>query len=424
MLGTSMQFGRGEDRFFPARPRRNYGHHHHRNLQRSQSAGARGAANGGSASPAAPVTTGKFAVLDDREPENSKPAEVPVFPTPAEGIGRSSNLDRFLESTTPTVPAQYLPKTTIRGWRTCDVEYRPYFVLGDLWESFKEWSAYGAGVPLVMNETNSVMQYYVPYLSGIQLYGEPTREPVNLRGPGEESDSDCSRDSTSDGSSDSELERGLKYSWDWNHRHHVSVSALRMDRLSLREKHVDSQEGSSSDDREADNSQGLLLFEFLERDLPYSREPLADKATSVPDISSSFQISDLACRFPGLKTLRSCDLLSSSWISVAWYPIYRIPTGPTLRDLDACFLTFHFLSTPRIESHFGTGSMCDPDGIPKISLPTFGLASYKLKGSMWSSNAGSERANSLLQVADTWLRGLHVTHPDYQFFSSHGSYRR
>ena len=28
------------------------------------------------------------------------------------------------------------------------------------------------------------------------------------------------------------------------------------------------------------------------------------------------------------------------------YPIYRIPTGPTLKDLDACFLTFHSLSTP------------------------------------------------------------------------------
>jgi len=27
------------------------------------------------------------------------------------------------------------------------------------------------------------------------------------------------------------------------------------------------------------------------------------------------------------------------------YPIYRIPTGPTLKDLDACFLTFHSLYT-------------------------------------------------------------------------------
>lgn len=60
----------------------------------------------------------------------------------------------------------------MRGWRTCDIEFQPYFILNDLWESFKEWSAYGAGVPLVLNGGDSVVQYYVPYLSGIQIYGE------------------------------------------------------------------------------------------------------------------------------------------------------------------------------------------------------------------------------------------------------------
>lgn len=63
----------------------------------------------------------------------------------------------------------------MRGWKTCDVEYKPYFVLGDLWESFKEWSAYGAGVPLILNNTDCVVQYYVPYLSGIQIYGDSSK---------------------------------------------------------------------------------------------------------------------------------------------------------------------------------------------------------------------------------------------------------
>lgn len=49
-----------------------------------------------------------------------------------------------------------------------------------------------------------------------------------------------------------------------------------MDRLSLRDQHVP-QDGFSSDDGESLNSQGHLLFEYLERDPPYSREPLADK---------------------------------------------------------------------------------------------------------------------------------------------------
>lgn len=52
------------------------------------------------------------------------------------------------------------------------MEYRPYFVLGDLWESFVEWSAYGAGVSLVLDGSDCVVQYYVPYLSGMQLYGD------------------------------------------------------------------------------------------------------------------------------------------------------------------------------------------------------------------------------------------------------------
>lgn len=74
-----------------------------------------------------------------------------------------------------------LEQTTMRGWRTCDVEFQPYFVLGDLWESFKEWSAYGAGVPLILNDSDSVVQYYVPYLSGIQLYGASSRSSVKSR---------------------------------------------------------------------------------------------------------------------------------------------------------------------------------------------------------------------------------------------------
>lgn len=70
---------------------------------------------------------------------------------------------------------------------------------------------------------------------------------------------------------------------------------------------------------------------------------------------ASLQISVLASHFPGLKTLNSCDLSPSSWISVAWYPIYRIPMGPTLQNLDACFLTYHSLSTPVQSTYF---SLC------------------------------------------------------------------
>jgi hypothetical protein len=70
---------------------------------------------------------------------------------------------------------------TARSFRTCNEEVPPYFVLGDLWESFREWSAYGVGVPLVLNDKDSVVQYYVPYLSGIQIYVQSAKPSVKSR---------------------------------------------------------------------------------------------------------------------------------------------------------------------------------------------------------------------------------------------------
>lgn len=69
----------------------------------------------------------------------------------------------------------------MKGWITQEDEFRHCFVLGDLWESFKEWSAYGAGVPLLLNGSVSVVQYYVPYLSGIQLYIDPSKPSPRSR---------------------------------------------------------------------------------------------------------------------------------------------------------------------------------------------------------------------------------------------------
>ncbi|KAL5830578.1 hypothetical protein ACOSQ3_020046 [Xanthoceras sorbifolium] len=428
MLGTGLQLTRGgEDRFYnPAKARRAA---HHQNSQSEQLRRAKS-----DVTPQPPHTSQsppeiKPKAMEVREPENrtgsdlhhhhhrhnnnnEQPPKLDAVPASSEtAVSPASNLERFLGSIIPSVQAQYLSKTTMRGRRMCDVEYRPYFVLGDLWESFKEWSAYGAGVPLLLNDSDSVVQYYVPYLSGIQIYSDPKNSSVKSRRLGEDSDSDF-RDSSSDGSSDCEPERGMIYSREqWNHPHIGDEISRRIDRVSLRDQHSALQEDFSSDEGESSNTQGRLIFEYLERNAPYSREPLADK------------ISDLAFRFPKLKTLRSCDLLPSSWISVAWYPIYRIPTGPTLKDLDACFLTYHSLHTPMAGPQSAQASALtypsEMDGVPKMTLPVFGLASYKYKGSVWTSNGGSERqlANSLFQAADNWLRLLHVNHPDFLFFS-------
>ncbi|XP_020574884.1 uncharacterized protein LOC110020928 [Phalaenopsis equestris] len=332
---------------------------------------------------------------------SSSASHSPSPSPPPRSMSPVANLDRFLESTTPMVTPQYFHMTNSKGWRKHDgVELRPYFTLGDLWESFEEWSAYGAGVPLVLNGGDCVVQYYVPYLSAIQLYTNASRTTFRARRLGEESNAGIYQDTSSDVSSESETERTFRKRRDSSTTHK-------------------DQHGLVGEENGVCKQTMLPVFEYLEHNPPYGREPLAEK------------ISLLANKFPQLMTYRSCDLLPKSWISVAWYPIYRIPTGPTLRDLDACFLTFHTLSTPLKNSCNGHSELNDSCRVreandftqmpAKLSLPVFGLASYKLKGSIWTNKNLYEQqfASSLLQAAEEWLQFQKVDHPDFRFFLSH-----
>ncbi|GMJ14902.1 hypothetical protein HRI_005159400 [Hibiscus trionum] len=419
MLGAGLQFGevRGEDRFYiPVKARKNPNKKQQHKAKQDVVKEDNEKSNSKSSASLAkskPLASGNNNNNNEKNMNPKKTLVSSTTPGSDESRVFRSNIERFLESTTPSVPAQYFSKTTVRGWRTCAVEFQPYFTLGDLWESFKEWSAYGAGVPMVLDGNDGVVQYYVPYLSGIQLYGESAKPRL----AGEESETDYYKDSSSDGSSDYEIRKGLKVSREQCSRYSLTNEIpFGMCSLSVSDENSTLQESFSSDDCETGNSRDHLLFEFFEHNTPYSREALADK------------ILDLSAKYPGLSILRSCDLLPISWISVAWYPIYRIPTGSTLKNLDACFLTYHSLCTPMGGNGSGQTPFVvnpnDANGIPKILLPVFGMASYKLKGSMWTQNSLSEcqYANSLVQAADNWLKLLQVFHPDFQFFASHGMY--
>ncbi|KAJ4819207.1 plant/protein (DUF789) [Rhynchospora pubera] len=305
----------------------------------------------------------------------------------------ASNLDWFLHYTTPSVAAQYWPKTSIKGWKNGESAMSScmYYCLEDLWESFKEWSAYGCGVPVVLNGSNNVDQYYVPYLSAIQLYANSKRTSRTRR-HGEESSSSEGRSSSSEGSSS-----------DGSIGSNGEAERTRQRGISCTNRQYNENGGFTSDNGSFCTAPASVpVFEYFERDPPYCREPLTDK------------ISILAKQFPDLKTYRSCDLHPSSWFSVAWYPIYRIPTGPTLKDVDACFLTYHRLAKPS-----NTSSANGP--LKSLSLHSFGLASYKLKSNIWMKDepCGSERLDSLLQEAENWLRLVNVEHPDFRFFLTH-----
>ncbi|PPR95166.1 hypothetical protein GOBAR_AA25494 [Gossypium barbadense] len=289
-------------------------------------------------------------------------------------IAKLTNLDRLMESVTPFVPAHCFSEAQLKGQETREVDLRSYYWLGDLWECFSEWSVYGVGVPLLLNGSDSVKQYYVPYLSGLQLYVDP-HQPRRTSDIG---DAESSREISSAGSSDSETDRRVKGGIDGARVHH--------------------------------NSQRT------------NGSPMSTSSDEV-------EISSLASQFPEIRMYRSCELLPASWISVAWYPIYRIPMGPTLQNLDASFLTFHSLSTrsqSKNQLEYSASSSrkaCGVDPSSNISLPVFGLASYKLRGSILTPGGiqESQQASSLLQAADNWLQCLRVRHPDFQFFISHNS---
>lgn len=121
------------------------------------------------------------------------------------GSTKKSNLDRFLHCITPLVPPQSLPKvwqrfflsfficfnvklrdfflidgvnwnlqaeirTLNRLWHPWEREKLEFFRLSDLWDCYDEWSAYGASVPIHITNGESLVQYYVPYLSAIQIF--------------------------------------------------------------------------------------------------------------------------------------------------------------------------------------------------------------------------------------------------------------
>jgi len=334
----------------------------------------------------------------------------------------NSNLECFLHRATPKMPVQYLPKTCLRGsalnkwWQSSEAESAEYFNLGDLWDHYNESSVYGTGVPIRLNTGETVVQYYVPYLSAIQIYtSSDIRSSSNFRSMRDESDGDFeSRDSSSDSCSDCEsgncTERSLSFR---------SESCNSSERVGAWD--------AASEDSGADPDHlwhvrdrlGHLCFQYFEESSPHGRVPLMEKVT------------ELARGFPELMSLRSIDLSPASWMSVAWYPIYHIPTGRTVRDLSACFLTYHTLSLSFQENEIGQGDTESSSGTefskskPKdsqcVSLPPFGLKTYKLQGSLWTSsgNADHQRFFALRSSADSWLKQLNVRHPDFEFFVSH-----
>ncbi|CAN6892870.1 unnamed protein product [Brassica oleracea] len=125
--------------------------------------------------------------------------------------------------------------------------------------------------------------------------------------------------------------------------------------------------------------------------------------------------------FKHIMSLRSVDLSPASWMSVAWYLIYHIPMGRTIKDLSTCFLTYHTLSSSfqdmDPEENGGHKDRMRKEG-EHITLSPFGMATHKMQGNVWLSHDqdDQERLVSLFSVADSWLKQLRVQHHDFNYF--------
>ncbi|GFY98686.1 hypothetical protein Acr_13g0000870 [Actinidia rufa] len=298
---------------------------------------------------------------------SSPPRPPPTIPT---------NFDRLVECFTPYVNVKFLSEVNSQGRRNRESDLHLCYCLGDLWDSFAEWSVYGVGVPLVLNGKDPITQYYVPSLSGIQLYGDQVKSPWRLRRPGEDSGAESSREASCGDSSYCEADRQAKCAGDglWSQQKHSHQT----NRFSLRDKPLTS---SSSYDAENCNSPGTLLFQYIETESPHTRRALTDKASS---------------------------LLGDCCVQLDFHLFVCL-------EMDIHY-TFPVISTGNGQLHFHGESS-------KNSLPVFGLASYKLKDSILTPSGPAEcqREKTLMQAADNWIQQRNINLNDYNFFRIHYS---
>lgn len=164
-----------------------------------------------------------------------------------------------------------------------------------------------------------------------------------------------------------------------------------------------------------------LLFEFFEDRQPYGRAPLIEKIDELVEMDETFA---------DMQRWRSSHIHPRSWLSVAWYPIYRIPMGASLKETSACFLAYYRIRMPGDASEQETAPLSsayvnvlssraikwDSDAGPGKAVSPFGLATYKLKADFAAEDEIRDYVGPMVAAARRWVDSRHVSHPDLNFF--------
>ncbi|KAL6652341.1 hypothetical protein ACP70R_011266 [Stipagrostis hirtigluma subsp. patula] len=292
-----------------------------------------------------------------------------------------SNLRCFLDSVTPIVETHKVPKPPFlplpNNYCGKVIDGVKCFYLGDLWNKFYEWSTCGVGTPVRLPSGETVVQYFVPYLSAIQLYTNnnnvPTPQSLGWH-------------------SDYNVIHGRRFD-DYNKNGFINT-------MYPKGYEAPSHISKLGDKSPRSICKGELFFKYFELDSPYEREPFVDK------------VYELSCNCPSLASLSSLELSPSSWVSVFWYPMSHVP-AKNLKDLNTCFLTYHSLSTS--EEYVPLDSW---NAFDHLALAPFGLATHKLDHKVWASpkSGDQEHISSLFGAAQSWLKKNNIYHNDFNYF--------
>ncbi|XP_068646978.1 uncharacterized protein [Aristolochia californica] len=303
----------------------------------------------------------------------------------------------------------------------------PNICLASLWEWYERHGSYGLEVKAVDFQHSRRLgahhfefcAYFVPFLSAVQLFG--TRRGICNAKVSES----CAVDTTEKDS--------------------PKPSFLPILSMLVPQPCNPSSVPSTTGFSHSDSSSGCrcgalcgeseLLFEYFESEQPQQRRPLFEKIKELVRGEAT-----LNCRIFGdpknLESLHLHDLHPSSWYSVAWYPIYRIPDG----NFRAAFLTYHSLGH---FIHRDTQNCLNEE--TGVVTPVVGLQSYNAQGECWfrplnlSASAAADQTDSLMpsNILKERLRTLEQTasvmaraavrmgnqkllnrQPDYEFFLS------
>ncbi|TYH22679.1 hypothetical protein ES288_A04G148400v1 [Gossypium darwinii] len=186
---------------------------------------------------------------------------------------------------------------------------------------------------------------------------------------------------------------------------------------------------------------GYLYCQYDETTTPYDRVPFTEK------------IKELGKHYPGLINLYCMNLSQYSWIAVAWYPVYQIPTAINVKELSKfnvgkitrthCVYNIGCLGYFSIGAsmvllltllvRLGPRSLTSENmklEVEKVEgkkskeeemcLPPFAMVSYKMFGTLWTNpkTTDSDIALRHRTAACCWLKQLNFHHHDFNFFMS------